>query len=283
MDDSRGKWLYNKEKYEQWRYNIEKKSVVYRGEVVSMRVLITDSYDQMGLEAAKIVAGQIYLKPNSVLGLATGSTPLSMYERLVAMHRTVGLDFSEVTTFNLDEYIGMGPDNPQSYHYFMQEHFFKHINIKPENVHIPNGMAQDVIAEGERYEQLIAAKGGIDLQVLGIGQNAHIGFNEPDVKFAAATHKVELDEETILANSRFFNNVDEVPRYAISMGIKTIMMAEHVILLANGRNKAKAVYKALCGDVTPEAPASILQLHRDVAVILDKEAAELLPANVVSI
>ena len=131
-----------------------------------MRVLITDSYDQMGLEAAKIVAGQIYLKPNSVLGLATGSTPLSMYERLVAVHRTVGLDFSEVTTFNLDEYIGMGPDNPQSYHYFMQEHFFKHINIKPENVHIPNGMAQDIIAEGERYEQLIAAKGGIDLQVL---------------------------------------------------------------------------------------------------------------------
>jgi len=248
-----------------------------------MRVLITDSYDQMGLEAAKIVAGQIYLKPNSVLGLATGSTPLSMYERLVAVHRTVGLDFSEVTTFNLDEYIGMGPDNPQSYHYFMQEHFFKHINIKPENVHIPNGMAQDIIAEGERYEQLIAAKGGIDLQVLGIGQNAHIGFNEPDVKFAATTHKVELDEETILANSRFFNNVDEVPRYAISMGIKTIMMAEHVILLANGKNKARAVYKAVCGDVTPEAPASILQLHRDVVVILDKEAAELLPANVVSI
>ncbi|WP_295919688.1 glucosamine-6-phosphate deaminase [uncultured Anaerovibrio sp.] len=248
-----------------------------------MRVLITDSYDQMGLEAAKIVAGQIYLKPNSVLGLATGSTPLSMYERLVAVHRTVGLDFSEVTTFNLDEYIGMGPDNPQSYHYFMQEHFFKHINIKPENVHIPNGMAQDVIAEGERYEQLIAAKGGIDLQVLGIGQNAHIGFNEPDVKFAATTHKVELDEETILDNSRFFNNVDEVPRYAISMGIKTIMMAEHVVLLANGRNKARAVYKAVCGDVTPEAPASILQLHRDVVVILDKEAAELLPVNVVSI
>ena len=205
------------------------------------------------------------------------------YVRLVAVHRTVGLDFSEVTTFNLDEYIGMGPDNPQSYHYFMQEHFFKHINIKPENIHIPNGMAQDVIAEGERYEQLIAAKGGIDLQVLGIGQNAHIGFNEPDVKFAATTHKVELDEETILANSRFFNNVDEVPRYAISMGIKTIMMAERVILLANGRNKARAVYKAVCGDVTPEAPASILQLHRDVVVILDKEAAELLPANVVSI
>ncbi|WP_029543989.1 glucosamine-6-phosphate deaminase [Selenomonas sp. AB3002] len=245
-----------------------------------MRLVITDSYEQMGLEAANIVAGQIYLKPNSVLGLATGSTPVSMYERLVLVHRTVGLDFSEVTTFNLDEYIGMRPDNSQSYHYFMQENFFRHINIRQENVYIPDGMAEDTVAEGRRYEQLIAAKGGIDLQVLGIGQNAHIGFNEPDVKFAATTHKVELDEETIQANSRFFNDASEVPRYAISMGIKTIMMAEHVIMLANGKNKARAVYKALCGDVTPEAPASILQLHRDVTVIVDKEAASLLPADI---
>ena len=245
-----------------------------------MRVIIVDSYEQMGVEAANIVAGQIYLKPASVLGLATGSTPVSMYQRLAAVHRTVGLDFSEVTTFNLDEYIGMGADNPQSYHYFMWENFFKHINIKPENVYIPDGMAEDMEAEGERYEKLIASQGGIDLQVLGIGQNAHIGFNEPDVKFAATTHKVELDEETIQANSRFFGSIGEVPRYAISMGIKTIMMAEHVVLLANGQNKAKAVYKAVCGDVTPEAPASILQLHRDVAVIVDKEAAALLPETV---
>ncbi|SFT87363.1 glucosamine-6-phosphate deaminase [Selenomonas sp. GACV-9] len=245
-----------------------------------MRIIITDSYENMGLEAANIVAGQIYLKPDSVLGLATGSTPVSMYQRLAAVHKSVGLDFSEVTTFNLDEYIGMAPENPQSYHYFMQEYFFRHINIRPENVFLPDGMADDVVAEGNRYEKLIAAKGGIDLQVLGIGQNAHIGFNEPDVKFAATTHKVELDEETIQANSRFFKNSDEVPRYAISMGIKTIMMAEHVILLANGRNKAEAVYKAVCGDVTPEAPASILQLHRDVALILDREAAALLPASI---
>ena len=245
-----------------------------------MRIIITDSYEKMGMEAANIVAGQVYLKPNSVLGLATGSTPVSMYQRLAAVHKTVGLDFSEVTTFNLDEYIGMSPDNPQSYHYFMQENFFKHINIRPENVYLPDGMAEDMIAEGERYEKLIAAKGGIDLQVLGIGQNAHIGFNEPDVKFAATTHKVELDEETIQANSRFFASASEVPRYAISMGIKTIMMAEHVILLANGKNKAKAVYKAVCGDVTPEAPASILQLHRDVVVIVDEAAASLLPAAI---
>jgi len=245
-----------------------------------MRIIITDSYEKMGLEAANIVAGQVYLKPDSVLGLATGSTPVSMYQRLAAVHKTVGLDFSEVTTFNLDEYIGMSPDNPQSYHYFMQENFFKHINIRPENVYLPDGMAEDMIAEGERYEKLIESKGGIDLQVLGIGQNAHIGFNEPDVKFAATTHKVELDEETIQANSRFFSSASEVPRYAISMGIKTIMMAEHVILLANGKNKAEAVYKAVCGDVTPEAPASILQLHRDVVVIVDKEAAALLPPTI---
>ncbi len=242
-----------------------------------MRIIITDSYEKMGLEAANIVAGQVYLKPNSVLGLATGSTPVSMYQRLAAVHKSVGLDFSEVTTFNLDEYIGMSPENPQSYHYFMQENFFRHININQDNVYIPNGMAEDMTVEGQRYEKLIEAKGGIDLQVLGIGQNAHIGFNEPDVKFAATTHKVELDEETIQANSRFFASIDEVPRYAISMGIKTIMMAEHVILLANGKNKAEAVYKAVCGDVTPEAPASILQLHRDVAVIVDREAAALLP------
>ena len=245
-----------------------------------MRIIITDSYEKMGLEAANIVAGQIYLKPNSVLGLATGSTPVSMYQRLAAVHKSVGLDFSEVTTFNLDEYIGMSPENPQSYHYFMQENFFRHINIRPENVFLPNGMAADMTAEGQRYEKLIEARGGIDLQVLGIGQNAHIGFNEPDVKFAATTHKVELDEETIQANSRFFASADEVPRYAISMGIKTIMMAEHVILLANGSNKAAAVYKAVCGDVTPEAPASILQLHRDVAVIVDEEAAALLPEQI---
>lgn len=245
-----------------------------------MRIIITDSYEKMGLEAANIVAGQIYLKPNSVLGLATGSTPVSMYQRLAAVHKSVGLDFSEVTTFNLDEYIGMSPENPQSYHYFMQENFFRHININQDNVYIPNGMAEDMTVEGQRYEKLIEAKGGIDLQVLGIGQNAHIGFNEPDVKFAATTHKVELDEETIQANSRFFASADEVPRYAISMGIKTIMMAEHVILLANGSNKAAAVYKAVCGDVTPEAPASILQLHRDVAVIVDEEAAALLPEQI---
>ena len=188
-----------------------------------MRVIVTNSYDEMSTEAAKIVAGQIYLKPDSVLGLATGSTPLSMYKKLIAVHEMIGLDFSQVTTFNLDEYIGMTPDNPQSYHYFMHHNFFDFINIKPENIYIPDGMAKDIVAEGKRYDALIEAKGGIDLQILGIGQNAHIGFNEPDIKFEATTHKVRLDEETIQANSRFFQTEEEVPRYAISMGIKTII------------------------------------------------------------
>lgn len=241
-----------------------------------MRILIVDDYEKMSIEAAKIVAGQIYLKPNSVLGLATGSTPLRMYENLVAVHQTIGLDFSQVTTFNLDEYIGLSADNPQSYHYFMHENFFKHINIRRENIFIPDGMAEDIISESKNYDKLIESKGGIDLQILGIGQNAHIGFNEPNIKFEATTHKVKLDDETISANSRFFKTVDEVPKFAISMGIKNIMLARRVVLLANGKNKAAAIYKAICGSVTPEAPASILQLHQDVTIILDKDAASFL-------
>ncbi|RHM53700.1 glucosamine-6-phosphate deaminase [Mitsuokella sp. AF33-22] len=241
-----------------------------------MRVIVTNSYDEMSKEAAKIVAGQIYLKPDSVLGLATGSTPLQMYKKLIAVHEMVGLDFSQVTSFNLDEYIGMSPDNPQSYHYFMKHNFFDFINIKPENIFIPDGMAKDIDAEGRRYDALIEEKGGIDLQILGIGRNAHIGFNEPDIKFEATTHKVKLDDETIEANSRFFENESEVPRYAISMGIKTIMLAKKVVLLASGSNKAEAVYNAVYGSISPSAPASILQLHRDVTVIVDKEAGALL-------
>ena len=241
-----------------------------------MRVIITNSYDEMSKEAAKIVAGQIYLKPDSVLGLATGSTPLQMYKKLIAVHEMVGLDFSQVTSFNLDEYIGMSPDNPQSYHYFMKHNFFDFINIKPENIFIPDGMAEDIEAEGKHYDALIEEKGGIDLQILGIGRNAHIGFNEPDIKFEATTHKVKLYDETIEANSRFFENEADVPRYAISMGIKTIMLAKKVVLLASGSNKAEAVYNAVYGSISPSAPASILQLHRDVTVIVDKEAGALL-------
>ena len=242
-----------------------------------MRIIVTDSYEEMSKVAARIVAGQLYLKPNSVLGLATGSTPEGMYANLVKVHQSVGLDFSEVISFNLDEYIGLDKENEQSYYYFMHKHLFDHVNIKPENIHIPNGNPENLEEECKKYDKLIEAKGGIDLQVLGIGQNAHIGFNEPDIKFEATTHKVKLDEETIKANSRFFENEEDVPKYAISMGIKTIMLAKKIILLASGKNKAEAIYKAVYGSVRPDAPASILQLHQDVVVIVDKDAASLLP------
>ena len=242
-----------------------------------MRIMVTASYQEMSQAAARILAGQLYLKPDSVLGLATGSTPLLMYRKLVAVHKKLGLDFSEATTFNLDEYIGLAKDDPQSYHYFMEKNFFSQININRKNVHIPSGVPKDIEAECRLYDRLIEAKGGIDLQVLGIGENAHIGFNEPDIKFEATTHRVKLDEATIKATSRFFSEPEAVPRYAISMGIKTIMLAKKVVLLASGKNKAPAIYKTIYGGVRPDAPASILQLHQDAILILDKGAASLLP------
>ena len=244
-----------------------------------MRLMIAKDYEAMSHQAARMVAGQIYLKPDSVLGLATGSTPLLMYQELIRVHQEIGLDFSEVTTFNLDEYLELEPDNPNSYHYYMHQNFFRHINIRPDNIHIPSGRPDDIAAECARYDEKIRRIGGIDLQVLGIGSNGHIGFNEPDIKFEATTHPVKLDEETIAANSRFFATIDEVPRYAISMGIKTIMHAKKVLLLANGPAKAEAIYRTLYEGITPETPASILQLHQDVTIIAEEKAARLLPAT----
>lgn len=238
-----------------------------------MRMIIAKDYEEMSGKAAQILSAQIFLKPDSVIGLATGSTPLKLYKELIRLHRTEGLDFSEVVTFNLDEYIGLPPDNTNSYHHYMFSNLFNHINIKRENIYIPDGMASDIERECSEYEERILSKGGIDLQVLGIGNNGHIGFNEPNVKFEAITHKVRLDEETIQANARFFNNIDEVPKYAISMGIKTIMHSRRILLLANGQSKAEALGKALYGGITPEIPASILQLHRDVTVVVDEECA----------
>lgn len=227
----------------------------------------------MSARAARIMAGQVYLKPNSVLGLATGSTPLLMYKELIRVHREVGLDFSEIVSFNLDEYLDLPKEDEQSYYYYMFRHFFDHINIDKENVHIPDGMAREVERECLEYDRRIQAAGGIDLQVLGIGNNGHIGFNEPDIKFEATTHKVKLDEETIQANARFFANIEEVPRFAISMGIKTIMHAKKILLLVSGAGKAEVIYQALYGGITPEIPASILQLHQDVTVIVEESAA----------
>ena len=244
-----------------------------------MRIIFTDTYKKMSEEAAKSLAGQLWVKPDSVLGLATGSTPVELYQNLVWLYKTVGLDFSQATSFNLDEYVGLAEDDPQSYHRFMHENLFDHVNIRKDRVFFPNGLAADSAAEGERYEAAITAAGGIDMQLLGIGRNAHIGFNEPADAFTRITHKVALKESTIAANARFFASQDEVPREAMSMGIGTIFRARHIVLLASGAEKAEAVRDAVEGAITPAVPASILQLHPSVTLIVDDEAGALIKAK----
>lgn len=238
-----------------------------------MRIIVVENYEEMSKKAAAMMASQIILKPESVLGLATGDTPLGMYKELIRMYNENMIDFSKVKTFNLDEYYGLGKDSNQSYNYYMTNNLFKHINIDKENINIPNGMAKNIEEECISYEKRIKEAGGIDIQVLGIGVNGHIGFNEPDVNFEAETHLVNLDEKTIESNSRFFKCIEEVPTKAISMGIKTIMHSKKIVLLANGASKADAIAKTVNGKISPEVPASILQLHQDVAIIVDKEAA----------
>ena len=238
-----------------------------------MRIIKVKNYEEMSKKAAVMLASQIILKPNSVLGLATGDTPLGMYEQLINMYNNKEIDFSEVKFFNLDEYHGIHKDNSQSYYYYMMKNFFNHINInKEKNINIPNGMAEDTEEECVQYEKKINEAGGIDIQILGIGVNGHIGFNEPNVSFEAHTHLVRLDEKTIKSNSRFFSSIEEVPTKAISMGIKTIMHSKKVVLLASGISKAEAISKTIKGKISPEIPASILQLHKDVTIIVDKEA-----------
>ena len=238
-----------------------------------MRIIVVDNYEEMSKKSASMIASQVILKPNSVLGLATGDTPLGMYRELIKLYNQKEVDFKEVRTFNLDEYYGLNRENPQSYYSYMINNLFNNINISRENINVPSGMAKDVEAACLEYEIKIKAAGGIDMQVLGIGGNGHIGFNEPDVNFEAETHLVNLDEQTIEANSRFFESIDEVPVKAISMGIKTIMNSKKIILLANGISKAEAIEKAVKGKINPNVPASILQLHNDVTIIVDKEAA----------
>lgn len=241
-----------------------------------MRILVCKDYDEMSQKAAQMILSQITLKPNCVLGLATGSTPIGMYENLVRMYQQGIVDFSEVQTFNLDEYLGLLPTNQQSYHYFMNNHLFNHVNINKNHIHIPNGMADSIDEECQRYDQLIEEAGGIDIQVLGIGNNAHIGFNEPTINFEKGTHIVELDESTREANARFFNHMDEVPKRAITMGTGSIFKSRKIMLLATGANKAQAIYDTVYGKVQPEVPSSILQFHNDIVLILDEEAAQLL-------
>lgn len=238
-----------------------------------MNIIKVKNYKELSMQAAGIVAAQISRKKNTVLGLPTGQTPLGMYQELIKRFRKGEIDFSQVITFNLDEYYGLSPEHPQSYNYYMWQTFFNNINIKKENVFIPDGVTKDVQKECRYYESLIEKKGGIDLQFLGIGDNGHIGFNEPATALNSKTHLVNLSQATIEANSRFFNDIEDVPRKALTMGMGTIMKAKQIILLASGMKKAPAIAKTINGKVSTEVPASLLQLHRDVTIIVDKDAA----------
>lgn len=237
-----------------------------------MKIYVADDYKGMSRKAANIVSAHVILKPNSVLGLATGSTPVGMYQQLIDWYNKGDLDFSQVRTVNLDEYVGLAPTHDQSYRYFMQTNLFDHVNIDPANTNVPNGMAADPEAECLRYNQVIRDMGGIDIQVLGMGHNGHIGFNEPGHAFELETHVVDLTESTIEANARFFASQDEVPRQALTMGIGVIMGAKKIVMVASGADKADAVYGMVKGPVNPQLPASILQLHPDVTLVADKAA-----------
>ena len=242
-----------------------------------MKIIRAKDYNDLSRKAANIISAQVILKPESVLGLATGSSPLGIYRQLILWYEKGDLDFAETTTVNLDEYRGLRADNEQSYHYFMHQNFFDHINIDPARIHIPDGTAPDPEAECRRYDKLIADLGGIDLQLLGIGRNGHIGFNEPDDHFSKYTHQVDLTESTIAANTRFFEREEDVPRQAISMGMQAITQARKILLIASGAAKADALYASCFGPVTPQVPASILQLHQDVTIIADEEALSKCP------
>lgn len=242
-----------------------------------MKTLIVRDYGELSRLAADLVAAALAAQPDAVLGLATGSTPVGLYAELIARSRAGTVDLRQVSTFNLDEYLGLGRDHPASYWQFMQKHLFRHVPVAPERIHMPHGDAPDPAAECRAYEAAIAAAGGIDLQVLGIGGNGHIGFNEPGAPFASVTRVVDLTTETIAANARFFPRPEDVPRQALSMGIHSIMQARRILLLASGGGKAAAVAASLTGPVTPAVPASVLQHHPDVTVIMDAAAAGRLP------
>ncbi len=238
-----------------------------------INISIVKDYGEMSRRAARIIADAIRNKPNLVLSLATGGTPVGCYQELIRMHKEEGLDFSRVITFNLDEYIVLPPTHPQSYRYFMDENLFRHVNIKIENTYVPDGLSADLEKTCQEFEEAIKASGGIDLQLLGIGANGHIAFNEPGSPFDSRTRVVNLSERTIKDNARFFKSIEEVPRQALSMGMETIMEVKKIILLASGVGKAEAVAKSVEGPITTDVPASILQRHSNCIFILDEEVA----------
>lgn len=235
-----------------------------------MQVYVAESYADMSRKAANILSAQVILKPDTVMGLATGSSPVGTYQQLIEWYKKGDLDFAQVRTVNLDEYAGLAPEHSQSYRRFMQENFFDHINIPRENTHVPNGLAPDLEAECRRYNQVIQSLGGIDIQLLGMGHNGHIGFNEPGQAFELETHVVDLTDNTIEANARFFASRDEVPRQAITMGIKSIMQAQRIVMVVSGADKADIVRAAFAGPVVPQVPASILQMHPNFILVGDK-------------
>ena len=243
-----------------------------------MRIYLEKDYAAMSRRAANIIAAEIHKDPACVLGLATGSTPVGTYQQLIEMYKAGDISFKEVTTVNLDEYKGLSGDHDQSYRYFMNDNLFNHVDIDKDFTFVPNGLAEDAEAECAEYDEIVEALGFADLQLLGIGHNGHIGFNEPDSVFTKATHVVDLTDSTIDANTRFFANRDEVPRQALTMGLGCIMNAARVLLIASGEGKADAIYNTVLGPIDPKCPASILQLHPDVVIVGDEAALSKLVA-----
>ncbi len=237
-----------------------------------MQIYRAKDYHDMSRKAANIISAQVIMKPSCVLGLATGSTPIGTYRQLIEWYEKGDLDFAHVTSVNLDEYKGLSGDNDQSYRYFMNHNFFSHINIPMERTFVPNGLEKDSDAACAAYNEIIRSCGGIDLQLLGLGHNGHIGFNEPGEAFEKETHCVDLTESTIEANKRFFEKEEDVPRQAYTMGIKNIMQARKILLVVSGEDKADILAQVLEGPITPQVPASILQLHNDVTVVADEAA-----------
>lgn len=237
-----------------------------------MKVIRVNDYETMSKKGAEIIISLVQSNPETTLGLATGSTPIGLYENLIQDHKENGTSYKKITTFNLDEYMGLDGDHPQSYRYFMDHQLFNHIDIPKEQTHVPNGNAANMEEEAQNYDNQIKAHGGIQLQLLGIGNNGHIGFNEPGTAFDSRTHIVQLDESTRKANSRFFDSIDEVPTHAITMGIQTILESKQIILLASGASKADAIHKLITEEPNEDFPASALKQHDNVIVIVDKDA-----------